>query len=156
MKNRTILTARDLMTRSLIYFRPEQDLMYAMRTLSRRRISGAPVVDDSGHLVGVLSEADCLRAIASGEFYHEDHYEQAPVAQYMTPPRHTIDPDTGIYRIAQMFLDLAIRRLPVVEGDRVIGQVSRRDVLRGVERMRSDRLPRKRYPDYPADRIPGS
>ena len=154
MRDRTIPTARDIMTTSLVVLEPETSLLKAMQTLTRRRISGAPVVDEGGRLVGILSEADCLRAVASAEFHAEEHCEQTPVREYMMPPRYTIPPETGIYRIAQHFLERPIRRLPVVDGDVLVGQVSRRDVLRGIVRMRERRQSLKRYPDYPAERQP--
>ena len=56
--------------------------------------------------------------------------------------------DMGIYRLAMYFRDKPARRFPVVEEDRLLGQVSRRDVLRGIEEMRKKRTRRKHYPDY--------
>ena len=154
MRGRGVLTARDIMTTSLLSLDPATSLLEAMQLLTRRGISGAPVIDTDGRLIGILSEADCLRAISSGEFYSESHYEESSVHQYMTKVAFTIPPELGIYRIAQIFLERGVRRLPVVEDDRLLGQVSRRDVLRGIERMREVRQPRKRYPDYPAGREP--
>ena len=155
MRDQTVLTARDIMTTSLVTLEPQTSLLEAMKTLTRRGISGAPVVDGNGRLIGILSEADCLRAIASAEFHAEQHFEETPVRSYMTPALFTVEPETGIYRIAQQFLEKPVRRLPVVEGDVLLGQVSRRDVLRGIARMRERRqAPLKRYPDYPAERQP--
>jgi CBS domain-containing protein len=111
-------------------------------------ISGGPVVDEEGGLIGVLSELDCLRMLASDEFYQEEQEEGALVEQFMTVGGKTIAPDLGIYAISHYFLTMPIGRLPVVENDRLVGQVSRRDVLRGMEEMSRKRLVRKRYPDY--------
>lgn len=143
-----ILTARDLMTTGLLSFRPEQTIMEALAELLKLGVSGGPVIDQEGRLLGILSELDCLRLLASDEFYLEDQEEGALVEKCMTQDVLTIPGDLGIYAISHYFLTKPIRRLPVVEDGRVIGQVSRRDVLRGVELMSRKRLVRKRFPDY--------
>ena len=144
-----ILTAQDLMTTSLITFRPNQTILEAIATLTKSGVSGGPVVDDEGILIGILSELDCLRMLASDEFYQEEQEEQgALVGQFMTRDFKTIPPEMGIYAISHYFLTTPIRRLPVVDKDRLLGQVSRRDILRGMEEMSRKRLVRKRYPDY--------
>jgi CBS domain-containing protein len=143
-----ILTARDLMATSLLTFKPEQTLLSAMQALLKRGVSGGPVVDGDGKLIGVLSELDCLRMLATDEFYLDEQEEGALVAHYMTVGGRTIPPDLGIYGMTHYFMTGAIRRLPVVENGRLVGQVSRRDVLRGMEEMSKKRLVRKRYPDY--------
>ena len=138
-----ILTARDLMTTSLVTFRPDQTLLDATATLLKYSISGAPVLDETGRMVGMLSELDCLRTFASDDFYDEDQEEGASVRQVMTSGGRTIPPDLGIYAIAHYFVTAPIRRLPVVEREKLIGQVSRRDVLRGMEEMSRKRLARR-------------
>ena len=143
-----ILTARDLMATGLLSFRPEQTIMEALAGLLKKGVSGGPVIDNEGQLLGVLSELDCLRVLASDEFYLEDQEEGALVEKFMTRDVLTIPADLGIYAISHYFLTKPIRRLPVVDGGQVIGQVSRRDVLRGVEQMSRKRLVRKRFPDY--------
>ena len=143
-----ILTARDLMTTNLLTFRADQTIVSAMQALLKYGVSGAPVVDGSGMLIGILSELDCLRMLASDEFYLEEQEEGALVDHYMTVGGRTIPPDLGIYGISHYFLTSAVRRLPVVEKGVLIGQISRRDVLRGMEEMSKKRLVRKRYPDY--------
>lgn len=143
-----IPTARELMTTSLVTFRPENTLLEAMAALLKHSISGAPVVDEDGKLVGVLSELDCLRMLASDEFYQEEQEEGALVQQCMTDGGRTIPPDLGIYAISHYFVTSSVRRLPVIEHGKLIGQVSRRDALRGMEEMSRKRLVRRRYPDY--------
>ncbi len=143
-----ILTARDLMSTNLVTFQKEQPIIEAIEILIKHGVSGGPVVDEDGALIGILSELDCLRMLASDEFYQEEQEEGALVGQFMTGGGKTIPPDLGIYGISHYFLTMSIRRLPVVEGDRLVGQVSRRDVLRGMEEMSRKRLVRKRYPDY--------
>ncbi|MBC8187219.1 MAG: CBS domain-containing protein [Proteobacteria bacterium] len=143
-----IPTARELMATNLLVFRPEQPILEAIASLIKRRVSGAPVVDEEDTLVGILSEVDCLRMLASDEFFLEQYEEVASVSQFMTSGGRTIPPDLGIYAISHYFVTSSIRRLPVIENDKLIGQVSRRDVLRGMEEMSRKTLVRKRYPDY--------
>ena len=75
------IKVRDYMTRNLVTFRPEMNLFTAINRLLEHRISGAPVVDGQGHLVGLLSEGDCLRGILSGAYYES---AGGDVSAYMT------------------------------------------------------------------------
>ena len=139
-----IPSARDVMATSLITLREEDSIFEAIRILLSKRISGAPVVDDQGRMVGMLSELDCLRVLSSDEFYDGQQEEAGTVKHFMTGAGTTIPPDMGLYAIAHYFLTQPIRRLPVIEDGRLIGQVSRRDVLRGIEKMLRLRSSQKR------------
>ena len=145
---RRVLTARDVMTTSLITLRPEQPVHDAIKLLLKHGISGAPVVTTDGRLIGILSELDCLRMLSSDEFLGDEQEEGGRVEHFMTGNPRTIEPDLGVYRIAHLFLNGEVRRLPVVENGRLVGQVSRRDVLRAIDEMLRKRLVRRRYPDY--------
>ncbi len=145
---RRILTARDIMATSLVTFRPEPPIFDAIELLLKHGISGAPVVDDSQRLIGILSELDCLRMLSSDEFLGDEQEGGGRVEHFMSTDPRTIEPEVGVYRIAHFFMTTAIRRLPVVEDERLIGQVSRGDVLRTIEEMHRKRLVRRRYPDY--------
>ncbi|MFC6669410.1 CBS domain-containing protein [Marinobacterium aestuariivivens] len=123
--------ARDYMARDLVTFKPDTQLFYAINQLLRYQISGAPVVDSQGGLVGVLSEVDCLRAILTLT-YHEEEFG-GTVADYMSRDVCTVEHDADIIRVADIFIKQGMRRLPVVQQGRLIGQISRRDVLRAVE-----------------------
>lgn len=140
MKHAPILTARDIMARNLVTLRPEMSIMDAIGVMLRKRISGAPVIDDDHRILGMLSEYDLLRVLASGEYSAEDYEEHDQVGVWMTTEPETIGADVDIYRLAHLLLERGVRRLPVIEDGRVVGQVSRRDVLRGIERMRDERL----------------
>jgi CBS domain-containing protein len=126
-------TAREIMATDLVVFGPDQPLGMVIRTLLGRRISGAPVVGGHGELLGVISEADCLRALASGAYEAEPFESGRRVGDLMSREPVTIDPSLDIYAIAQTFLNHSLRRLPVVEQGKVVGQVSRRDILRAID-----------------------
>ena len=120
----------DYMAASLVTFNPDTEMRLAISLLVEKRISGAPVVDDHGNLVGVLSEQDCMKvALSAG--YHDDYAGQ--VKDYMSANVTTIDADTSILALAQMFIDSPFRRYPVMQNSRLVGQISRRDVLRALE-----------------------
>ena len=140
-------TASDVMARKLVTFQPETNIFEAIRTLISRQISGAPVVGPSGELLGTLAEIDCLGLLASDEFWADDH-SAATVADFMKTGIESVGPLTDIYALAQYFRSTPVRRLPVLADGQLLGQVSRRDVLRGIEAMAKRRRPRKHYPDY--------
>jgi CBS domain-containing protein len=141
-------TAREIMATSLVTFRPEMSIFNAIRILLQKQISGAPVVDADGVMVGILSELDCLRVVSSDEFYAGHQEEAGLVGDFMSSPGRTIPPEMGVYAIAHYFVTTSVRRLPVVEDGKLVGQVSRRDVLRGIEAMAKKRSQHRRYPDY--------
>lgn len=140
--------ARDIMSTRLVTVRPELAIFDAMRILLRNKISGVPVVDADGAMIGMLSELDCLKVLASGEFYDDDHSEEGTVRDYMTEAARSVGPEVDVYTLAEYFVHHGVRRLPVVSGPNLLGQLSRRDVLRTIEEMGARRVPRKRYPDY--------
>jgi CBS domain-containing protein len=141
-----IPTARDVMTHALITIPSDLSIFEAIRLLVSRNISGGPVIDPDGEMVGMLSEVDCLAVLASDQFHADAHVH--PVTDYMSRRFETVSPETDIYTLALYFRDKPVRRFPVVDADRLVGQVSRRDVLRGIDEMRRKRASRKRYPDY--------
>ncbi|NNL65193.1 MAG: CBS domain-containing protein [Myxococcales bacterium] len=143
-------TARDVMSRNLVTFTTDMEIFQAIRTLLKNRISGGPVVDGQGRLLGMLSELDCLRILSAGEFYSDDHREEGHVGDYMTSECRTIDPGIDLYALAQVFQTHAVRRLPVVENGELLGQVSRRDVLKAMEQLGAQRSRTQHYPDYRA------
>ena len=139
-----VLNARDIMVTTVVTFQEDADIFEAIDVLIRRGISGGPVVDGDGQLVGILSEKDCLSLLASGTFHELPH---TAVGHYMSANVLTVAPERDIYYLASLFLKHVYRRLPVVEGGKLVGIVARRDVLVGIERMRREGAA-KRYPDY--------
>ena len=130
------LTAADMMTRTEAALSPDVDIYRALRQLLKRKLTGAPVVDDNGVLLGMLTERDCLKVIVGGAL---DGLPAGKVSDYMSAPAESVSPTATLYDIVHLFLTKAYRKLPVVDGDgRVIGQVSRRDTLVAFESSRDD------------------
>jgi len=123
---------KDYMARTLVTFKPDTDVLDAVHVLIVNRIAGAPVVDDEGNLIGMLSELDCMK-VALDAGYHDRR--AGPVADYMTPGTKTVDVEMNIIDLAQEFVDSSFRRFPVMKNNRMVGQISRRDVLRALQNI---------------------
>ena len=121
---------KDYMARTLVTFKPDTEIRDAIHDLVKHRIAGAPVVDDAGNLVGMLSELDCMK-VALQSAYH-DHWG-GPVKNFMSDGVETVNAEMSIIDLAQKFIDNRYRRYPVTDKNRLVGQISRRDVLRALE-----------------------
>lgn len=121
------LKAKDIMTTRLHTLRADTDVFRAIETLNKNRISGAPVIDENKQLLGMFTEKSCLEVLIDAA------YEGLPTTQvgaFMDDPADTIDENTSLLSIAQVFLNKRTRRLPVLREGKLVGQVSRRDVIR--------------------------
>ncbi len=122
----TQITARDFMVTKLITFAPTDDVLDAVQVLLKNRISGAPVIESDRRYLGVFSEKCGMQVLLDAA------YEPLPVRDvrsFMDAEAQTISPETHLLSVAQVFLLTPFRRLPVVQGGKLVGQVSRRDVL---------------------------
>jgi CBS domain-containing protein len=122
-----IRTVADIMVTRLVTFMPDTNIHEAIRVLLDKRISGAPVVDADGSLVGMLSKKDCLKIVFSSQ-YHDDR--GGPVRDFMSTPVETLDASQDLVSVAQLFLDSHFRRFPVLRDGKLVGQVSRADILK--------------------------
>ena len=120
---------RDYMTRNLTVLAPDQDVIQAMKTMLEQQISGAPVVDPHGNLVGLLTQRDCL-TIAYQSSYHGQL--AGKVSEFMTTEVDTVPVDMSLVEVIELFYQSPHRRFPVMDGNQLVGQLSRRDVLRAV------------------------
>ena len=118
------------MTTRLITLRKDMDVYFAIGLLLKNNISGAPVIDNNNNLCGILSEKDCLRIFANGSFYD---MPGGSVSQFMTNVVLTVEPNSDLFSVADKFLKHNFRRMPVVQGKKLVGQISRRDVLRAIQ-----------------------
>jgi len=114
----------------LIKFRPDTDIFFAIETLINRAISGAPVVNDKGDLLGVISEKDCLKVLLDMSM-HE--LPSATVGDYMTKEATTLKQTSTVMDAVEMFQKNVFRRFPVVDGTKLVGLLTRRDILRAVK-----------------------
>ncbi len=123
------LTVREFMGASLVTFTPDQEIRDAIQMLLENKLSGSPVVDKRGNMVGYLSEKDCLK-VALNAAYH-DHWG-GKVSDFMGHNVVTVDLDTNMIDLAEKFVKTPYKRYPVVKDNRLVGQIHRRDVLRAL------------------------
>lgn len=127
---------RDVMTRGVVAVSPDASFRHLAGLLRAHRVSGFPVVDDNGIVVGVVSEADLLanqaRQDQRGRLPHREHASpgELTVSDLMTRPAVTTSPGELVSDAARLMSSRRLRRLPVVDGHgRLVGIVSRCDVL---------------------------
>lgn len=119
----------------MITFKPDQPIQEVISIIIDKKISGAPVLDDQKHLVGIISEKDCLRLIVD-QAYHNLPAETRKVSDYMTVNVKSMTPKTTVVDAAMEFLNSPIRRFAVVDSEgRLLGQVSRRDILSASQKI---------------------
>ncbi len=126
------IVAHDIMVTKLVTLSPEMTLIDAARLLLRNRISGAPVVNDEGELIGIFSEQDVMSALIDAVY---EDLPSSDVRNYMSRDLQTIDEDLDLLAIAQIFRSKGYRRLPVVRDQKLVGQISRRDVMAAVVKL---------------------
>ena len=118
----------------LVTFSPDQNIVDVIDIILEKRISGAPVLDNQGRLVGILSEKDCLRLIID-RAYHNLPNQKSTVETYMTTAVRSVEPTLDVVKAANEFLIAPVRRFPVVENGKLLGQISRRDILRAAREI---------------------
>lgn len=132
---RSPISAKNYMSTDLVTFDPDMDIHRAIKLLLENNISGGPVVDSQGNLVGVLATKDCFK-VAFTASYHQER--SGRVSEYMSQKVETIDADADIVDVAETFLRSRYRRFPVISNGRLVGQISRYDVLRALDDLWGD------------------
>ena len=120
-------TIADFMVTDVLTVPPGMEILHAVRLLLDCKLSGAPVVEEADELVGMLTKKDCFKAALNAAYYNE---WSGTVDQYMTRAPETLDAGLDIVSAAERFLATPYRRFPVVEDGRLVGLLSRSDLLR--------------------------
>jgi CBS domain-containing protein len=120
----------------MITLRPDQSIKEAIATILDKRISGAPVLDEHRRLVGNLSEKDCLRIIVD-QANDSFPVEEMKVSDYMATKVFKFYPSSIVVEAAIEFLNSPVRRYAVVKNGALIGEISRRVILRAAQRIKS-------------------
>lgn len=118
-----MLTAEQIMTPNVVTIPPTTTIQEAIDLLVVRRISGLPITDEAGRLVGIITEF-ALLAMA-----YDKNVQSDPVERHMTRDVITVSATDSLSRITDLFILHRVRRLPVVKDGRLVGLVSRQDVL---------------------------
>ena len=130
-------SVQDFMAKKLITFTPDVDIRKAIETIVKKGISGAPVVNEEGELVGMLSEKDCIRTIVGGP-YNQEPGGVGTVADFMSTNVATIPSTASVMDAAYEFAFTQYRRFPVVENGKLVGQISRHDILKAIVKLRPE------------------
>lgn len=144
------MKVQDVMTTDVVTTTPDTSLKQAALALVQRGISGMPVVDDDGRVLGVVSEADILAKegddrrsgggflqwlVDPGDPWISTRFDAVTVGEAMSKPALTIQPGRPLAEAATIMLDEGINRLPVVDDDgKLTGLVSRGDLVRAFAR----------------------
>ena len=120
---------KDYMSVNLVTFTPDMPVLEAIHLLAQRKISGAPVVDEQGDLVGMLSQRDCM-GVALEAIYHG--VSAGAVSEFMTHDVKTVEADMDLLEVVELFIDHTYGRYPVLKSGRIVGQISRADVFKAM------------------------
>jgi len=145
-----MLKAKDIMTRAVITVSPDMEIVNAAKILLENRINGAPVLDETGKLVGILCQSDLIaqqKKLPIPSFFtfldglipltsmkqlekQVQKIAAVTVAQAMTPNPVTVKPDTDIEAVAALMVDQSFHTIPVVEEGVLLGIVGKEDILK--------------------------
>lgn len=119
--------ADSYMSPTPVLFKPDTDIYDAIHVLLHRMVSGGTVLNDKNEVIGVISELDCLKAIVNAGYYHEGG---GTVADFMTTKDIVcVERHMNLVDAAQKILSTHLRRMPVVEEGKFVGQISARSLL---------------------------
>jgi CBS domain-containing protein len=157
------MKAAEVMILDVATIRPDETVREAARTMLRRSISGLPVVDGAGHLVGIVTESDFLRRaetgterrrpqwleflLGPGRLAHEYvHSHGRKVEEVMTPDVVTVSPDTPLQEVVRTMERRRIKRVPVLSDGRIVGIISRANLVQALARL-ADEAPESHSED---------
>jgi len=139
------MRTKDIMTTPVITVRPETGVKEAAALLVDHAISALPVVDEADELIGIVSEADLIPLEATPDprrqmlpVYHRPKPVPHTVGEVMTTSVVALPEDADAAQAARLMLDRHVKSIPIVSGDRVVGIVARRDVLKMLARSDVD------------------
>ncbi len=127
------ITIADYMTKNIMSVKQDDDVLVAIKQLLSHKITCAPVTDQGGNLVGMLSEKDCMRVVL------ESSYNQGmsgKVADFMRKEIISVNAESSIVDLAEKFKDSSVRSFPVFDDKSLVGVISRTDVLRALVAMK--------------------
>ena len=131
-----MVTAKQLMNTSVITISPDEDVCEAMRMMALNNITGLPVIDDDGTLLGIITEKDILVLLCNS--LEDAGMDRAigTVGQFMT--RHVVcfGPADNLADIAECLSTNDFRRVPILDHGKLVGIISRRDVIKHIRDIR--------------------
>lgn len=117
-----MFSAKELMTTDIVSVTPDTTIAEAIKLLEHSRVSGLPVVDSRRRMLGLISEYDLLRSISGLQM-------RGKVADFMTTGVVTVGENASLAELADLFISRHVRRVPVTSDDKLVGVISRRDLI---------------------------
>lgn len=133
----TPILVRDYMAENLVTFHEHENIMDVMEKLIKHGISGGCVVNEKMELLGVISEGDCMKQISDSRYYNMP-MRDLTAGKRMNCKVETIDGNMNVLDAAKKFIELKLRRFPIVDNGKLIGQISQRDVLRAALKLKGN------------------
>ena len=126
----------EIMETHFLKFAPDTTVKEAIDTLIKQNLFGACIVGEEGKLLGILSEKQCIN-LYSKEIQGKLSKDIAavPVSEIMYPEYQTMSSNTNVVDAAQVFLNSEFRRIPVVDGGKLVGQITRRDIMKSIQKF---------------------
>jgi predicted transcriptional regulator len=125
-------TIKDYMNTKVVCLTEDMDILDASQILVDKQLSGAPVVDDTGSIIGFLSTKDCFKITMHAGYLGEPG---GKITEYMSRDVKCVNENMSIMDMAELFLNSHYRRYPVVADNRLTGIISRRDILRAILKL---------------------
>ena len=130
------ILVKDYMSKDVTTFLKSDCIYDVMRELLEKKISGAPVLNKHGKLVGIISESDIMKNIVDSQYYNMP-ITKTNVSKYMKKSVDYISPDITIFEAASEFLKLKRKRFPVIISGEIVGIISRIDIISASLHIRS-------------------
>ena len=148
-----VIKAKDIMTRDVVSVSPETDIEELARLFVEKNVSTMPVIDDQGHLAGIISESDLVERdqplhiptvisifdwvlyLESGKKFKEElkKISARKVSEICSGKVVTCTPETSVPEVAQLMTENHVHLIPVMDGGKVVGVVARLDIIRSME-----------------------
>ena len=126
------MSVKDYMSKDVVTVTPQTDIMETVGLLVARDVTALPVVDDQGNLVGIISERDCLQMALQASYYGE---KGGKVGDFMSAGAETVHAEDSILDVAKLFVAKPYKRYPVLLDNKLVGIISRRDLMRALLRL---------------------
>ena len=131
------ILVKDYMSKEVITFHKSDSIFEAKRIMLKKKISGAPIVNKSGKLIGIISESDLMKQIVDSKYYNMP-ISKTTISKYMTKNVDFISPNEPIFDAAEKFLRLKRKRFPVMDSNKILGIISRVDIISAALNVRGN------------------
>ena len=129
------ILVKDYMSSKITAVAEQSSLTEAVDLFCNEHLQGIAVINENKQVVGFISEQDCIKELLNDSYYYQ---EPPTVASTMQKSVVSVTPNTSIIEIAEMILASKARRFPVIENDKLVGMISRTDILKAIVESRKD------------------